>query len=187
MQQGRPAQALYLMLAPENAPSNKAVNLFSWRIKNWVRPLGFGLLGLPTQLFGTGMAFPFKLLLDRDLGNSRLAEDTALGIALASSGYPPCFVSEARVISSFPVSQAGSEQQRLRWEKGHLDNIFELVPAALGKSLLDGNFALAALAIDMAIPPLSLLVLVAALCEIDWYPDGPAVLRSFNDTAHLSQ
>jgi probable phosphoglycerate mutase len=26
---------------------------------------------------------------------------------------------------------------------------------------------------------------VAALCEIDWYPDGPAVLRSFNDTAHL--
>jgi broad specificity phosphatase PhoE len=26
---------------------------------------------------------------------------------------------------------------------------------------------------------------VAALCQIDWYPDGPAVLRSFNDTAHL--
>jgi broad specificity phosphatase PhoE len=28
---------------------------------------------------------------------------------------------------------------------------------------------------------------VAALCEIDWYPDGPAVLRSYNDTAHLNQ
>jgi probable phosphoglycerate mutase len=27
---------------------------------------------------------------------------------------------------------------------------------------------------------------VAALCEIDWYPDGPAVLRSFNDTGHLT-
>ncbi|HEX5295762.1 MAG TPA: histidine phosphatase family protein [Streptosporangiaceae bacterium] len=27
---------------------------------------------------------------------------------------------------------------------------------------------------------------VAALCEIDWYDDGPAVLRSYNDTAHLS-
>jgi broad specificity phosphatase PhoE len=27
---------------------------------------------------------------------------------------------------------------------------------------------------------------VAALCEIDWYADGPAVLRSFNDTGHLS-
>ena len=28
---------------------------------------------------------------------------------------------------------------------------------------------------------------VAALSEIDWYADGPAVLRSFNDTAYLSQ
>ena len=27
---------------------------------------------------------------------------------------------------------------------------------------------------------------LAALSEIDWYADGPAVLRSFNDTAHLS-
>jgi broad specificity phosphatase PhoE len=27
---------------------------------------------------------------------------------------------------------------------------------------------------------------VAALCEVDWYADGPAVLRSFNDTAHLN-
>jgi len=27
---------------------------------------------------------------------------------------------------------------------------------------------------------------LAALCEIDWYADGPAVLRSFNDTAHLN-
>lgn len=26
---------------------------------------------------------------------------------------------------------------------------------------------------------------VASLCEIDWYPDGGAVLRSFNDTSHL--
>src|SRR5579859_147783 len=28
---------------------------------------------------------------------------------------------------------------------------------------------------------------VAALCEIDWYADGPAVLRSFNDTSHLNR
>ena len=27
---------------------------------------------------------------------------------------------------------------------------------------------------------------VAALCRVDWYADGPAVLRSFNDTGHLS-
>jgi Glycosyltransferase like family 2 len=166
MASGRPVQSLYLMLAPENAPPGKGVNLFAWRVKNWIRPLGLGLFGLPTQLFGTGMAFPLSLLLDRDLGNSRLAEDSALGIALASAGYPPLFNSEARVHSYFPLSRAGSEQQRQRWEKGHLDNIMDLVPRALAKSLRDRNFGLAALAIDMAVPPLSLLVLVTALCVI---------------------
>jgi hypothetical protein len=87
-------------------------------------------------------------------------------MALAAAGHPPYFVSEAKVYSHFPVSQAGSEQQRMRWEKGHLDNIVDLVPRALAKSLRDGNPALAALAIDMAIPPLSLLVLVVVFCEI---------------------
>jgi ribonuclease H / adenosylcobalamin/alpha-ribazole phosphatase len=28
---------------------------------------------------------------------------------------------------------------------------------------------------------------VASLCEIDWYADGPAVVRSLNDTAHVRQ
>jgi cellulose synthase/poly-beta-1,6-N-acetylglucosamine synthase-like glycosyltransferase len=166
MASGRPVQSLYLMLAPENSPVGKGVNLFAWRVKNWIRPLGLKLFGLPTQLFGTGMAFPLGLLLDRDLGNSRLAEDTALGIALASEGYPPLFTSEARVHSYFPISQAGGEQQRERWEKGNLDNIVDLVPMALAKSLRDRNLGLAALAIDMAVPPLSLLVLVIVLCEI---------------------
>lgn len=166
MASGRPAQSLYLMLAPENAPSGKGVNLFAWRVKNWIRPLGLKLFGLPTQLFGTGMAFPFGLLVDRDLGNSRLAEDCALGIALASAGYAPLFVGEARVHSHFPASQTGSESQRQRWERGHLENIIDLVPGALVESLRGRKPGLAALAVDMAVPPLSLLVLVTVLCGI---------------------
>lgn len=162
----RPVQSLYLMHAPENAPRGKGVNLFAWRVKNWIRPLGLKLFGLPTQLVGTGMAFPFDLLAGRDLGNSRLAEDCALGIALASAGHPPLFVSEAKVHSHFPVSQTGSESQRERWEKGHLDNIVDLVPGALVKSLGIRSAGLAAMAVDMAVPPLSLLVLVTAGCVI---------------------
>jgi len=179
MASGRPVQSLYFMLAAAHAPPGKGVNLFAWRVKNWIRPLGLKLFGLPTQLVGTGMGFPLSLLLDRDLGNSRLAEDCALGIALASAGYPPLFVSEATVYSDFPVSQVGGEQQRQRWEKGHLDNIVDLVPGALVKSLRDRNLGLAALAIDMAVPPLSLLVIVTALCEIvggiAYVQGGPAV------------
>jgi cellulose synthase/poly-beta-1,6-N-acetylglucosamine synthase-like glycosyltransferase len=161
---GQPVQALYLMRAPEGAPQGTGINLFAWRIKNWLRPLGQKKLGIPTQLFGTGMAFPFGLLAGRDLGNSRLAEDTALGLALASAGRPPVFVGEAIVHSSFPASEAGTSSQRHRWEKGHLDNIVDLVPGALLKSQRDRNVPLAALAIDLTVPPLSLLALVTAAC-----------------------
>lgn len=166
MASGRPIQSLYLMLARDEAPQGSGVNLFAWRIKNWLRPLGQKLLGMPTQLFGTGMAFPYALLAGRDLGNSRLAEDTALGLALAAAGRPPLFVSEARIHSYFAVSVTGTDQQRHRWEKGHLDNIMDLVPGALAKSLRDRNVPLAALAIDMTVPPLSLLVLITIVSGI---------------------
>jgi ribonuclease H / adenosylcobalamin/alpha-ribazole phosphatase len=40
----------------------------------------------------------------------------------------------------------------------------------------------------MLAPPAAMFRLhldVASLCEIGWFPDGPAVVRSLNDTAHL--
>jgi broad specificity phosphatase PhoE/ribonuclease HI len=42
----------------------------------------------------------------------------------------------------------------------------------------------------MLAPPATLFRIqldVASLCEIDWYADGPAMVRSINDTAHLHQ
>jgi ribonuclease H / adenosylcobalamin/alpha-ribazole phosphatase len=53
----------------------------------------------------------------------------------------------------------------------HLTPIKELVARAL---LAPTPEALVRMQVD-----------VAALCEIDWYPGGPASLRSFNDAAHL--
>ena len=41
----------------------------------------------------------------------------------------------------------------------------------------------------MLAPPATLFRIqldVASLCEIDWFADGPAVVRSLNDTAHLT-
>jgi len=55
----------------------------------------------------------------------------------------------------------------------HLTPIKELVARALLAPVPD---ALLRMQLDLA-----------ALCEIDWYPGGPASLRSFNDTAHLRE
>src|SRR5215467_306082 len=40
---GGPVQSLYFMLAPENSSPGNGVNVFAWRVKNWIRPLGLEL------------------------------------------------------------------------------------------------------------------------------------------------
>src|SRR5262249_17200745 len=71
----RPVQALDLMIAPDDSPINYQVAEFAWRVKNWVRPLGLKALGLPCQLVGTGMAFPWKLIRSADLASGQIVED----------------------------------------------------------------------------------------------------------------
>ena len=165
MASGRPIQSLYLMLGREGEPTGTGVKLFAWRIKNWLRPLGQKLLGMPTQLFGTGMAFPFGLLAGRDLGNSRLAEDTALGLALAIAGRPPLFVSEARIHSTFPCLRGRRRMSSVIAGRRDTSTISWIwCRGRCSGRCATGTLPLAALAIDLTVPPLSLLVLITVAC-----------------------
>src|SRR5262249_18472589 len=75
---GRPVQALYLMTVPERSAVNHRVAEFAWRAKNWIRPLGLHRLGLPCQLMGTGMAFPWAVIRTAELASGRIVEDLRL-------------------------------------------------------------------------------------------------------------
>src|SRR5262245_56051654 len=97
----QPAQALYLMTAPDESAINYRVAEFAWRVKNWLRPLGLGALGLPCQLAGTGMAFPWDAICPADLASGWIVEDLKLGLDLALAGHPPLFCPSARVTSRF--------------------------------------------------------------------------------------
>jgi cellulose synthase/poly-beta-1,6-N-acetylglucosamine synthase-like glycosyltransferase len=156
----RPTQALYLMTAPDGSQINHQVAEFAWRVKNWVRPLGLSVLGLPCQLAGTGMAFPWNVIRLVDLGNAWLVEDLKLGLDLASAGYPPLFCPSACVTSRFASSIEGAISQRERWEQGHITTILTSVPRLLCKAIAGRNWALSALTLDLAVPPLSLLGLL---------------------------
>src|SRR5450631_2734601 len=127
----RPVQSLYLMTAPAGPKINHQVAEFAWRVKNWVRPLGLGALGLPCQLMGSGMAFPWKIIRTAALPNDSIVEDLKLGLELACAGYPPMFCSSAVVTSPFPNSAEGAYQQRQRWEHGHIWLILTKVPELL--------------------------------------------------------
>src|SRR5204863_2660341 len=70
LQRGRPVQALYLMHAPPGASLKLKISEFAWLVRNKVRPLGYHRLGLPCQLMGTGMAFPWSVISDAALATA---------------------------------------------------------------------------------------------------------------------
>ena len=155
---GRPVQALYLMNASAQAPLRLRMAAFTWRIKNWLRPLGGLRLGAPCPLMGTGMAFPWQLISKANLASGHLVEDMKLGIDLAREGHPPLFVPEARVDSVFPLSNEAAQAQRSRWEHGHLSTLLGDGPSLLWSALSARDARLVAMAIDLMVPPLTLLL-----------------------------
>ncbi|CAB5526712.1 N-glycosyltransferase [Pseudomonas putida] len=159
---GRPVQALYLMQAPEGAGLKTRVAEFAWRVKNLVRPRGWARLGLPCQLMGAGMAFTWRDLASLELASGHLVEDLKMGLDLCRIGKAPLFCPDARVTSWFPVSNEGLGAQRRRWEHGHLGVLLKDAPRLLIESLARRNGALLALALDLMVPPLALLVLALA-------------------------
>jgi cellulose synthase/poly-beta-1,6-N-acetylglucosamine synthase-like glycosyltransferase len=163
---GRPTQALYLIAAPAESPIEYRVAEFAFRVKNCVRPLGLQLLKAPCQLTGTGMAFQWETIRSVDLASGEIVEDLKLGLDLARMGHPPLFCPSAVVMSKFPLSIEGAKGQRKRWEQGHISMIATTVPRSIYESLTHGNFRLLTLALDAAIPPLTLLGMSLALMVI---------------------
>lgn len=155
----RPVQALYLMRAPRDGGLKSRIAEFAWVVKNHVRPLGLHRLGLPCQLMGTGMAFPWSQISRAELATGHIVEDLKLGIDLAHAGSPPLFCPEALVTSDFPSSSEGIQAQRTRWEHGHLSVILSEAPRLILDSMLHLSPRLSVLALDLSVPPLALLAL----------------------------
>ena len=155
----RPVQALYLMHAPPGSGLGLRVAAFAWVVKNKLRPIGGAALGWPCQLLGTGMAFPWALIVNAPLASGHLVEDMELGIALARAGAAPVFCPQAFVSSVFPSDAAGALAQRTRWEHGHLSVLASTGPRLLAQALMRRDGALVALSLDLMVPPLAALAL----------------------------
>lgn len=172
----RPVQALYLMHSPEGAGLKTQVAEFAWAVKNWARPLGYHHMGLPCQLMGTGMAFPWALIREAPLASGHIVEDLKLGLDFARQGCAPHFCPGAKVTSVFPTHAEGVQSQRTRWEHGSLGVLMEEGWPRLKEALRTRNGGLLALALDLCVPPLALLtllvLLLAALGVLGWAMTG---------------
>jgi cellulose synthase/poly-beta-1,6-N-acetylglucosamine synthase-like glycosyltransferase len=151
------------MYAGADAGLGKRIAEFAWIVKNQVRPEGMLRLGLPCQLMGTGMAFPWSCISSANLATGHIVEDLKLGIELARAGVPPLFCPSALVTSHFPVSREGIVGQRTRWEHGHLGLILNDLPRLFVDSLAPLNADLLSMALDLSVPPLALLILTTGV------------------------
>ena len=156
-----PVQALYVMQPQQDSPLTTKVAAFAWLVKNKMRPMGSARWGWPCQLTGSGMAFPWSVISIAPLASGHLAEDMQLGAHLALSGHMPVYCGNALVTSTFPEGKEAIASQRQRWEQGHLSVILELGLPLLGQALARRDWRLLGMALDMCVPPLSSLVMLA--------------------------
>ncbi len=159
-QSGRPVQALYLMNTPPGAGLKARLAEFAWVVRNLVRPLGYWRRGLPCQLMGTGMAFPWALIEKAPLATGHITEDLQLGLMMAGTGTPPLFCPSAQVSSSFPSDATALAAQRTRWEHGHVGVIASLGPRLMLQALGRRDGQLLAMVLDLCVPPLASLALL---------------------------
>ncbi len=152
----RPAQALYLMQAPKGAGPKARVAEFAWRVMNEARMGGLYRLFDVTRLTGAGMATPWTLAAELSVGSGEIVEDLALSLDLTRRGAAPIFVADALVTSEFPTTEEAAAKQRARWEHGSLSLARRRVAGLFGAALVRRDARLAALAFDIAIPPLTI-------------------------------
>ena len=162
----KPAQAVYLMRSADTsgrvAPRD-AISVFAFLVKNWVRPLGLRRLGMPCLLTGTGMIFSWSTISSITLASGNIVEDMQLSLDLAIAGHAPLLCESANVTATLPDSDRAADTQRRRWEHGHLRTLFTQLPRLLWHSARHLDPRLAILALEVGVPPLSLLVMLMLL------------------------
>ncbi|HKR16552.1 glycosyltransferase family 2 protein [Rhizorhapis sp.] len=147
-------QGLFLLTPPAEAGSLIGISTFAFKIRNLVRQRGLLRLSGSAVLQGTGMAFPWELLKDAPLASASLVEDLQLGLELFLGGHRVIF-DEGASFTSSASSEAATVGQRTRWEHGQISTAIRYVPRLL-RATLQRPAALP-LALDVAVPPLSLL------------------------------
>jgi cellulose synthase/poly-beta-1,6-N-acetylglucosamine synthase-like glycosyltransferase len=164
----KPVQATYLMEQPDRSSLKDRISMFSLQVKNLVRLKGLNHLGSHCLLTGSGMAFPWSVISKVSLAGSKTTDDMQLTVDLAIAGDSPIFCEEALVTGRL-MKERDAQSQRMRWEHGHIEMILVEVPRLLTELVKQGRFELLILALDIFVPPLSLLVMIWLVATVVCY------------------
>jgi cellulose synthase/poly-beta-1,6-N-acetylglucosamine synthase-like glycosyltransferase len=156
------AQAQYRVLNDEQSWT-AGLRAVAFALFNHLRPLGRSRLGWSAGLKGNGMCFSAAVLERFGWDAHSLAEDAEFHLRLLDAGIHVVYVPEARVAAEMPVTLQQARTQQARWEGGRLALARERLGPLLRGYLRDGDAARLDAAMELLLPPLS-LVLGLILC-----------------------
>jgi cellulose synthase/poly-beta-1,6-N-acetylglucosamine synthase-like glycosyltransferase len=157
----RPVQGEYVLAAPERPTPRGVISALAVLLRNRVRPLGMRRLGFPAHLTGSGMSFPWAVLRAAPHPGGNLVEDLVMGVEFALAGHPPLHCRAVSVSSELPEGDDVALGQRRRWEHGQLATLLHYAPKLIIAGLTRARLNLVAMGLDLAVPPLALLVMLA--------------------------
>ncbi len=118
-------------------------------------------LGLSCGLRGNGMAFTRALLATTPHTAYSRTEDLEFGVQLGLKGVRVAFAADATVWGEMPSTSGVVTTQRERWIGGRVEMARRYLPQLLLRAVTHASPMLADLAVDLAIPPVSALALIA--------------------------
>ncbi|HEY6463405.1 MAG TPA: glycosyltransferase family 2 protein, partial [Polyangiaceae bacterium] len=157
----RAAQADYAVRNPDEGWRTRLMAI-AFGMFHVVRSAGRENLGVSCGLRGNGMCFATDLLREVPHDAFSVVEDVEYGVRLGLAGHRVHYAGEAHVYGEMVSSEKSSRSQRARWEGGRFALAKKHAPALLRQALAERNRVLADLAMDLLVPPLSILVAATA-------------------------
>jgi cellulose synthase/poly-beta-1,6-N-acetylglucosamine synthase-like glycosyltransferase len=136
---------------------NSQLRALAYEFISHVRPLGRSALGLSAGLRGNGMCITRDCAARYPWDPQSLTEDYELHGRLLAAGLHVSFAPAAIVRTQLPQTLAVAQKQSERWESGRLDVMRRHVPALLGDGLRRRSWSSIDGALELVIPPFSIL------------------------------
>lgn len=152
-------QADYEVLSEGRSPRSE-VAAVAFMLFHRVRLSGRAALGMPASLVGNGMLLSRRVLERYPWNAFSAVEDLEMSLNLRVAGIKPWFASDACVYGPLPSSAA--TDQRVRWEGGRWTLVRTRLISLLVEMVKCRRPDLLDVALDLAVPPLGLLVLVSS-------------------------
>ncbi len=158
----RAVQADYAVRNPDEGWRTRLMAI-AFGMFHVVRSSGRESLGVSCGLRGNGMCFATELLKEVPHDAFSVVEDLEYGIRLGEHGHRVHYAGEAHVYGDMVSSEKASRSQRARWEGGRLQMAKRHALPLLTRAIRERNAVLADLAMDVLVPPLSVLVMATAV------------------------